>query len=300
MGPEKETPPLPELECLFVPEEQREFHPFRSECNYLQAMEGGIDPTHPVWLHSPYDLGDSEIAKKHQPTQQMIASSTGVRTPLAIEIVDTPGGFMYGAMRPMKDGKKLWRINQFILPFYTMPPGGDQRIGRAWVPMDDEHCIKWDLNWYPTRAIMENSQETRREVVEEEKYAPEIPEPYGFVIPRANKATDYLCDWKVHTTRRMGVAGVNLQDITVTENEGPTPILDRTQENLCSGDRTIVKARRMLLRLAQELRQHRKSPPGSRDGSVYRYRGAAKIVPADVPWTEGAKQEVHVTTPGVL
>jgi phenylpropionate dioxygenase-like ring-hydroxylating dioxygenase large terminal subunit len=300
MGSAKKVPPLPEFEFLMVPEEQRAYYPFRQECNYLQAMEGGIDPTHPVWLHSPYDLGDEEMAQRFQPSQQQLANTTGARTPEVIEIIDTPGGFMYGARRPLGEGKGLWRINQFILPFYTMPPGGDQRGARMWVPIDDEHCVKWQIPWYPTRAIMENTKERVRRLLPEEEYASERPEPYGFIIPKANKWNDYLIDWKLHTSRRMGVAGVNLQDICMSDNEGPTPILDRTRENLCGGDRSIVKARRMLLRAARELKERGEVPIGARDGGVYRVRGAAKVVPDNVPWTEAAKGDVTVAPAGNL
>ncbi len=208
MGATKELPPLPEFEFLMVSEEQRLNRVFRSECNYLQAMEGGIDPTHPIWLHSPYNLGDDEIAQAHQPAQHVVANRTGAKTPHAIEIVDMPGGFMYGAMRPMQDGRGLWRINQFIMPFYTMPPGGDQRLARGWVPIDDEHCIKWDFNWYPTRTSMATTKEGRRTFIKEEMYAPDTNEPYGFIIPKGNKSNDYLIDWDVHKTRRMGVPGL--------------------------------------------------------------------------------------------
>ena len=61
----------------------------------------------------------------------------------------------------------------------------------------------------------------------------------------------------------MGISGVNLQDRCVQENEGPTPILDRTRENLCSGDRTTVKARRMLIGAAKALRERGTDPAGS-------------------------------------
>jgi hypothetical protein len=299
MGPQKEFPPLPEFEFLKVPPEQQTNRPFRSECNYLQAMEGGIDPTHHVWLHSPYNLEDDELAQSHQPDQHRVANQTGARTPEKIEIVDTPGGFMYGAKRPMKDGQGLWRINQFIMPFYTMPPGGNQKAARMWVPIDDEHCVKWQLNWYSTRQAMESATEKSRKWREEEMYAPPTNEPYGFIIPKANKSNDYLIDWKLHTTRRMGVPGVNLQDVSVTENEGPFPILDRTKENLCSGDRSIIKARRMLLRAARELREQGRLPAGARNGSVYRVRGTVKVVPENVPWIEAAKLDVYVADSAV-
>jgi len=294
MGRSSEPPPLPAFEFTMVPERQRIYRPFRQECNYLQAMEGGIDPTHVMWLHSPYDLTDQGIADEHQPIPQRLANRSGARTPLAIEIVDTPAGFMYGAKRPMADGNSLWRVNQFLMPFYTMPPGGKFRLARAWVPMDDTHCVKWDIGWFPTEAIMESAEAGNKIFFDEEAYAPSTHEPYGFICPRANKSNDYLIDWEVHKHRRLGVPGVNLQDICITENEGTTPILDRARENLCSGDATIVKARRILLRSALELRDRGTLPAGIRDPNVYRVRGANAVVRNDVAWVEGVHKEVTV------
>jgi phthalate 4,5-dioxygenase oxygenase subunit len=292
MGRAKQLPPFPQFEFALVSDDLRSYRPFRQDCNYLQAMEGGIDPTHVMWLHSPYNLADDDIAKSHQRAQQRLANKSGARTPVAIEIIDTPGGFMYGTKRPIENGSSLWRVNQFLMPFNTMPPGGDFRMARMWVPMDDEHCIKWDTGWFPSQAIKETSSETPRLLLEQEKYATPTNEPYGFIIPRANKSNDYLIDWSVHKTRRLGVPGVNLQDICITENEGPVPILDRSKENLCSGDMTIIKARRMLLRAARELREHGTLPLGVNDPTVYRRRGAAKVVPDNLGWVEGVQEEI--------
>ncbi|HWP58093.1 MAG TPA: Rieske 2Fe-2S domain-containing protein [Candidatus Acidoferrales bacterium] len=293
MGPATEPPPLPEFEFLMVPDEQRSYRVFHQECNYLQVLEGGIDPTHVMWLHSPYDLTD-DIAKSHQPSQQVAANLSGVRTPLAIEVVDTAAGFMYGAKRPAGDGKSLWRVNQFIMPFYTMPPGSDLRGARAYVPIDDENSIKWQINWFPTREIMLGSKEQDRKNFPEEDYLPATHEPFSFIRPKATKANDYLINWEVHKSKRMGIAGVNLQDRCITENEGPTPILDRTKENLCSADYTTIKARRMLLGAARALREKGTPPPGVRDPKVYRVRATSMVLPDSQPWVEGVKKEVLI------
>lgn len=294
MGPAKELPALPEFEFTMVPEDQRRYRLFRSEANYLQVLEGGIDPTHVMWLHSPYDLADEEIAEKNQGPQQKVANRSGQRTPEAIEIVDTPGGFMYGARRPLKNGASLWRVNQFIVPFYSMPPGSDLRGARIYVPIDDESCVKWQIGWYPTREIMENTKEVPRLYQEEEDYIPPTTQPFGFIVPKANKSNDYLINWELTKTRRLGIAGVNLQDMCVTENEGPTPILDRTKENLCSADQTTFKARRILLRMAKALREQGTVPVGVRDGSIYRVRATSTVVPDDVNWVEGVREKVTV------
>src|SRR5262245_11044053 len=294
MGPSKDLPALPEFEYTMVPEDQRRYRLFRSEGNYLQVMEGGIDPTHVMWLHSPYNLADDGIAQEHQGPQQVVANKSQLRTPESIDIVDTPGGFMYGTKRPLKDGTSLWRVNQFIVPFYSMPPGGDLRGARIYVPIDDESCVKWQIGWYPTREIMEQTKETPRLVQSDEAHIDASNQPFGFIIPKANKANDYLIDWETHTSRRIGIAGVNLQDMCVTENQGPTPILDRTKENLCSGDQTTFKARRILLRLAKALREQGAVPVGVRDPSIYHVRAASQVVPDNMNWVEWVKDKVTV------
>jgi len=295
MGPSKEPPALPEFEFALVPDEQRTYRVFHQECNYLQVLEGGIDPTHVMWLHSPYDLADDNVAQQHQPSQHLVANKSGARTPMAIEIVDTAAGFMYGAKRPFGAGKDLWRVNQFIMPYYTMPPGSELRGARIYTPIDDENSIKWQINWYPTKEIMQSVKRGDRLNFPEEEYLPVTHEPYSFIRAKATKTNDYLISWDVHNSKRMGIAGVNLQDRCLTENQGPTPILDRTQENLCSGDYTTIKARRMLLGAAKALRERGAIPPGVKDPRVYRVRATSKVVADGTPWVEGVKSDVLVS-----
>jgi phthalate 4,5-dioxygenase oxygenase subunit len=294
MGAAKEQPLLPDLEFLRVSNEDRNYRLFFQECNYLQVMEGGIDPTHVMWLHSPYDLSDEEIARQ-QPAQQQVANTSGARTPMDVEMADTPGGFTYGAKRPAGAGKSLWRINQFIMPFYTMPPGGDQKQARAYIPVDDESCVKWQIKWYPSKTVKESTKETLRAPFAEEAYDPPTNSvPFGHIRMKAKKSNDYLINWETHKVRRFGIAGVNLQDVCVTENEGPTPVLDRTKEHLCAGDLSVIKARRMLLDAASALRENGTPPAGARDPSVYRVRGCSTVVADNLNWVEGAKEQMTV------
>jgi phthalate 4,5-dioxygenase oxygenase subunit len=294
MGSARELPSLPDFEYLRVADEDRNYRLFYQQCNYLQVMEGGIDPTHVMWLHSPYDLADDELAQQ-QPAQQKVANRSGARTPMDVEIADTAGGFTYGAKRPAGDGKSLWRVNQFIMPFYTMPPGGDQKQARAYIPIDDESCVKWQIKWYPTRDIKRLTQESLRAPFDEEAYDPPTNSvPFGHIRMKAKKSNDYLIDWEIHKTRRLGIAGVNLQDVCVTENEGPGPILDRTKEHLCAGDLSTIKARLMLLDAAKALREHGTVPPGAKDPSIYRVRGTSVVVPDDVNWIDGVREAITV------
>ncbi|HEY7065230.1 MAG TPA: Rieske 2Fe-2S domain-containing protein [Chloroflexota bacterium] len=305
MGPNAEPPPLPEFEWALVPGEQRGLDKVFLECNYLQAMEGGIDPTHVMWLHSPIDLGDTE-ASEEQGIQQQLANTTGKRTPEAISLHETPYGFVYGTKRGMPDGRVLWRVNQWLMPFYTMPPGGDDRGGRMWVPVDDEHTVRWNVAWYPTREIMERSGSKNTSIARGPDgrwsrdaqwvggFQPETAEPYGDIRKAANRDNDYEMDWEKHYTRRMGVAGVGLQDICIVENEGAGKIMDRTKENLCPGDVSTIIARQRLMEAARALENEGTVPLGARDGSIYRVRGASIPLPADADFLEGIKETTTV------
>src|SRR5438067_2306428 len=59
MGPASPPPGLPDLEWALVPEAQRFVSKFWQGCNYLQALEGGVDPAHISFLHGILDARDA-------------------------------------------------------------------------------------------------------------------------------------------------------------------------------------------------------------------------------------------------
>jgi len=142
---------------------------------------------------------------------------------------------------------------------------------------------------------METTKESPRKYLDDEDYIPTTNEPYGHVRPKALRSNDYLINWDLQKNRRMGISGVNLQDKCVQENEGPGPILDRTKENLCVGDFTIIKARKQLIQASRALRENGTIPVGVRDPGVYRVRAASTIVPDNINWVEGVKNSVTVS-----
>ena len=70
MGPPDKKPPLPEWEFAMVPPEQTFVSKRLQECNWLQAMEGGIDSSHVSFLHRG-DLGirSAVQGRQGQPVQ---------------------------------------------------------------------------------------------------------------------------------------------------------------------------------------------------------------------------------------
>ena len=177
-----------------------------------------------------------------------------------------------------------------------MPPGGDQKQARAYVPVDDESCVKWQIKWFPSKSIKEASKETLRGAFAEEAYDPPTNAlPFGHVRMKANKAQRLFDELGTAQEpplrhRRGELAGC----LRYRERRTGKPILDRTQENLCAGDMTIIKARLMLLEAARALRDKGAMPDGARAPGVYRVRGCAVVIPDDVDWLEGARESMTV------
>jgi hypothetical protein len=86
-----------------------------------------------------------------------------------------------------------------------------------------------------------------------------------------------------------------MQDASLQESMGP--IVDRTKENLVSTDNGIIMARHRLMRAAKALSEKGVTPPGV-DPEHQKIRSVAIVLPADMPYKEGAK-EALIAKPGV-
>jgi phthalate 4,5-dioxygenase oxygenase subunit len=98
-------------------------------------------------------------------------------------------------------------------------------------------------------------------------------------------------DWNVHKTKRFGIPTVHLEDVAVSESQGP--ICDRTKENLTQADEPIIMVRRRLLEAGKNLCDKGTPAPCARNAEAYRgVRGLSLQLPRDVNWVDGFKQSV--------
>src|SRR3990170_2447966 len=157
MGPPELKPAPPALEWAHVPPERRFVSKRLQECNYLQAMEGGIDSSHVSFLHS----GQLHRDPLHRGTKGAHYQSD--QKP-KFEIVESSGGLYIAARRNAEAGHYYWRITQWIMPWYTMvPPYGHNALNaHAFVPIDDENCYTWTFTYHPTRPLSAMELETMR------------------------------------------------------------------------------------------------------------------------------------------
>ena len=162
MGPASPPPGLPDLEWALVPEAQRFVSKFWQDCNYLQALEGGVDPAHISFLHGILDARDDEGRRALDRAAAGFGFAAQLERTPHIEVADTETGLLIGARRDAPAGQYYWRITQYLLPFHTMPPpevGSDPLLHtHVWVPIDDDHLVNWCVSWHPTRAITDDER----------------------------------------------------------------------------------------------------------------------------------------------
>jgi phthalate 4,5-dioxygenase oxygenase subunit len=288
MGPPERRPPLPEWEFALVAAEQSFVSKRLQECNWLQALEGGIDSSHVSFLHRG-NLNSDPLFKGAKGNKYNLSDSKPV-----FEVIEHPGGLFIGARRNAEDGHYYWRITPWVMPSFTMvPPRGDHPVhGHFWIPIDDEHCWAWSFDYHPVRALTA----AERQAMQDGKgiHTTYVPGTYR---PRANKENDYLMDRVAQRSGRSysGVEGIAIQDASIQESMGP--IVDRTRERLVSTDNGIIMARQRLLRAAKALMENGTVPPGV-DPQHHRVRSAAIVLPPDQPYAIAAGDALKVR-PGV-
>jgi phthalate 4,5-dioxygenase len=289
MGPLEQPPPLPDLEWNLVPENQRYISKRYEECNWAQALEGGIDSSHSGFLHS--HLFEPDNGREYRKGMSIKAKDKHPR----FEVVDTPYGVLVGARRDADEEHYYWRITQFLMPFYTMiPPYGVSPTisGHAWVPIDDVNTMAWTVTWHPLRPLLDTEIHRMRNGwglhLGEDTLLPATSEAGSRWRPKANKSNDYLIDYERQRTREFtGLPGIAIQDQAMQESMGA--IYDRSKEHLGSSDTGIIQVRRRWLKAAQQLRDSGMSPTGVNAAASYRVRSAGVILPRDASWVEEAQ-----------
>ncbi len=291
MGPEPEEsrPPLPNLEWNMVPEENVVISFRVQECNWLQALEGEIDSAHAPILHGRIDDGGS--------INQWVAKRDLRPT---FECMRQEFGMSIASRRVLDDDTLYWRVNQFIMPFYSLvPPQSNypELSGHAWVPIDDENTLCLMFSYHPTQPMYEKSRdifvnghkgrETGHASVNafEDKGA---LVPYGRYVSKYRRETGYLFDPEAQrTTWFSGLPGLWVQDAAC--QSGVLRIYDRTLEHLCTSDTGIAMTRRMLLETAHAFAESGQRPERFADPDLYMVRAVSMKLPKDEAWNEAGR-----------
>ena len=255
LGP-GEPPGLPPYEAFEVPEAQRFVKKFYQECNYLQAIEGNIDPAHQSFLHKRLAKDSEEDTLGTLGTEASNLTLYREDASPVIEVEETNSGLRIFAMRSSAPsagkGMNWLKVLTFELPGICFVPGGTGADGYTahWnVPEDDEHHWKYMLTFRRNAPLDLNK--LRRE------YEAEVGPDYKL---RRNEANRYLQDRESMKSAWFSGMGslFPVHDVWVTNSQGP--IQDRTGESLGYTDKAIVAARLVLLKTIRDLQQGKKPP----------------------------------------
>ena len=288
MGPKEKQPPAPSFEWTRQPETHLHVSKGLQECNWLQALEGGLDSVHTSFLHRKFE--GSSRAGLGGMRAQATAAKLDVRT--------TSYGYTYASLRPLGEDKGNYvRTYHYVMPNHQIraiqehtPEGVRTKFkmgGHMWVPVDDENCMTW--NWYYSLDAPLEAQER------DESFWGNGPsffdEKNGFRSYR-NKRNSWQIDRDVQKTETFtGVEGVNQQDRAVQEAMGP--IVDRSKEMLSQTDKAIVAARRLLLNGAKTVEDG--GIPPAADDSYYDIRAIECVLPSDAQWLDTLKDQMYPT-----
>jgi hypothetical protein len=194
------------------------------------------------------------------------------------------------ARRIGEDGRYYWRISQYLAPIFQMVPPilqqtGDssalQYEGHAWVPIDDENVWTWTFVCNPHRPM---TVPERHMYAKGNLFRGPVDENYR---PTANRYNDYGLDREIQrATLYSGIPGLANQDAALQESMGP--IVDRSRERLGTSDTAIINFRKIVLKLAKELKKGN-APKAAKHGEWYNVRSASVVLDADVPYEDGIK-----------
>jgi len=291
MGPRSVPPPLPDFEANMLPAHDTVVSILHRPCNWMQGWEGEMDTVHQAFLHAG--------ATRIQDTTPGTFDYFIARTPAPqFAVVDTPYGTSYGAYRPTTEDTYYWRVAHMLFPFYAMIPGGMMGFVTrfaAYVPMDDEHTLHWEI----TRGLMNpddlpsearGSESRRPSPRASSEYKPNTTDWYGRFNLHQSMENDYFIDREAQRTMKSysGIPGIRQQDMAVTESMGP--IFDRESEHLGTTDSLIIRTRRRMINAAHALEQQGVVPPGVDQPELYRQRSGGVLLPRDVNWWDGTAQ----------
>jgi len=277
MGPRELEPPFPNFPWLDLPSDRLLVVKMYQATNYLQGVEGDLDPAHPNYLHRDFDLGDTKswAAAGWQSIVDLMSDGSP-----EIECEETPYLMRHAAIRKTSDPQTQYvRVFEWVAPFYCYIATGahETQLFKAWHPIDDENCFTFYIHFDPDRPL-------DTEAIYENWGHRTAPPDYRTVHTAANM---HLQDRTLMERGNFsGVVGASIQDRAMQEGMGP--ICDRTKEHLGTSDKAVIFYRRLLLNRLADLADG-KPLPALDPSLTFKQRGYSSEMPADQPWRDVGK-----------
>ena len=149
---EGEAPAFPDFDCFLAPGTHAFAFKGLIDCNWLQALEVGIDPAHASYLHRFYEDEDPSgeaYGKQFRATSVRFrhpddAADARVRPRPQIDVEGTDYGLRLFTLRQISDKHTHVRVTNLVFPYaFVIPMSPEMTITQWHVPIDDTSCY-----WY--------------------------------------------------------------------------------------------------------------------------------------------------------
>ena len=236
-------PEFPNFDCFRAPDTHVFAFKGLWECNWMQALEIGIDPAHASFLHrfledeDPDDSYGKQFRDKAAHTNMPMTQILREYPRPELKVDETDYGLKITALRHMENELTHVRVTNAIFPeAICIPMSREMTITQWHVPVDDENCY-----WYTMFTSFDTP--VNKQLMREQRLAEHTLPEYA---PIKNKSNDYHYDpeeQRTVTYTGMGL-DINVHDQWAVEMMGA--IQDRTREHLGRSDVAIIRHRRML------------------------------------------------------
>ena len=239
------TPPaFPALDCFVAPDSHVFAFKGYLDCNWLQAVEVGVDPAHASFLHRFFEDESADAAYGRQFRAVSADSDLPMTTILRrfprpkIEVEQSDIGLRITALRDIGDDRMHVRVTNLLFPqAFVIPLSQEITITQWHVPIDDVSCYWVAIFTSFTGAVdKQTMREQRLQLYELPDYKPRLG--------RGNNYGYDLEEQRMRTYTGMG-EDINVHDQWAVESQGK--IQDRTREHLGLTDKAIVAYRMLLL-----------------------------------------------------
>ena len=237
-------PAFPHFDCFVAPDRYTFAFKGYWDCNWLQALEVGIDPAHASWLHKFFEDEDPAASYGRQfrgtPSDSAMPISKVLREydRPEIRVERTAYGMRLHTLRRISDAHTHIRVTNILFPqAFVIPMNAEMTISQWHVPVDDGGCYWYSIFTSFGAPVDKDTMRSQR--------LKTYPAPdYRPIFGRHNSWGFDLEEQKRRTYTGMGF-DINIHDQWACESQGR--IADRTRENLGSTDKGIVLYRRLLL-----------------------------------------------------
>ncbi|MBV8030192.1 MAG: aromatic ring-hydroxylating dioxygenase subunit alpha [Betaproteobacteria bacterium] len=239
-----EPPAFPRFDCFIAPDAYTFAFKGYWDCNWLQALEVGIDPAHASWLHKFFEDEDPAASYGRQfrgtPSDSALPISKVLREydRPDVRVEKTEFGMRLQTLRRIDDRETHVRVTNVLFPqAFVIPMNAEMTITQFHVPVDDTGCYWYAIfTSFGAPVDKQTMRAQRLKTYPEPDYRPVHSRKDGWGFDAAEQ--------RAKTFTGMGF-DINIHDQFACESQGP--IADRTKENLGTTDKGIVLYRRLLV-----------------------------------------------------